>query len=214
MFLSPENRRKGRTLLWSRLGGKGARYLLHTFSEDNGVYMSSKSLHDNLLALEEGVRICIENKLLAPALVLVYSGIDMIGWMDSNDECATKRSFLEWVEKYLLKQKDIVCTAMDLYAARCGLLHTFTPFSQLHTDGKARVICYAWGPASVSDLQSGLKGVDGDTAIAVHVSDLFAAWQLGVSEFLADIEKDNERRERTYKKAAMCFSEINMTDLE
>ena len=36
-------------------------------------------------------------------------------------------------------------SGLDLYAARCGVLHTYTMDSRLSTEGKAKRILYAWG---------------------------------------------------------------------
>ncbi|MFH1618412.1 MAG: hypothetical protein ABIG11_00750 [bacterium] len=99
--------------------------------------MSNQSLHQNLQAFEKGISVCIDNKLITPALILIYSAIDMLGWVDSGDADANKNSFLMWTEKYLLTQKAFGCTALDIYAARCGLLHTVTPFSRLYAEKKS-----------------------------------------------------------------------------
>jgi len=93
--------------------------------------MRELALYKNIMLLGSGIDACIQKKLTAPALILIYSGIDTAGWLDSSEDYATRTSFMDWVDAYLLKAKPLQCTAMDLYAARCGLLHTFTPDSKL-----------------------------------------------------------------------------------
>jgi len=89
--------------------------------------MSDQKLYENLMSLGRGVDVCLYNKLIGPALTLIYTGIDTVGWLDSNNPCATRDSFMGWTNRYLLSSNRLACTAIDLYAARCGLLHTFTP---------------------------------------------------------------------------------------
>src|SRR2546430_3498723 len=114
--------------------------------------MSEQKLYRNLMLLGAGIEACLQNSLSAPALILLYSGIDTAGWLDSDQQYATRSSFISWVDKYLLRAKKLACTALDLYAARCGLVHIFTPDSHLSARGDARRICYAWGRGRAEDL--------------------------------------------------------------
>lgn len=106
--------------------------------------VSESKLFINLLSLGERVEACIEQQLIEPALILIYSAIDTTGWLDSETAFATRRSFINWTENYLLRAKTLQCTGIDLHAARCRLPHTFTPDSKLSANGTARRICYAW----------------------------------------------------------------------
>ena len=173
--------------------------------------MSEPALYKNIMLLGSGMDACIEKKLSAPALILIYSGIDTVGWLASSEHYATKASFMKWVDGYLLKGKPLQCTSLELYAARCGLLHTFTPNSELSSLGKARRIYYAWGTASVRDLQRtiDLTNKTGEY-VAVHVNDLCEAWRLGVLQFTEELEKDPDRKSRVYKKAGKFFSELGL----
>jgi hypothetical protein len=163
------------------------------------------------MLLGSGIDACIEKKLNCPALILIYSGIDTVGWLDSSEYCATRTSFMKRVDAYLLKAKPLQCTSLDLYAARCGLLHTSTPDSKLSYVGKARRICYAWGIASVKDLQRTIHLTNKtDEYVAVHVNDLYEAWRLGVLQFTEELEKDPDRKSRVYKKAGKFFSELGL----
>lgn len=148
------------------------------------------ALHQNIVLLASGIEACIEKNLTHSALILIYSAIDTAGWLDSTEESASKRSFISWVDAYLLKAKPLACTSVDLYAARCGLLHTFTPDSKLRSKGKARYINYAWGPASVEKLQRAIDlAKDSDNNVAVHVNDLYEAWRLGVLNFCEEVRE-------------------------
>ncbi len=173
--------------------------------------MDESPLFKNMMLLASGIDACIEKKAITSALVLIYSAIDTTGWLDSTEAFATRNDFMSWVEKYLLKAKPLRCTSLDLYAARCGLLHTFTPDSQLSSSGQAHVIYYAWGTAKAEDLQRtiNLKNKSNEL-VAVHVDELYQAWKSGLVLFGEDLDKDPERSTRVLTKARKFFSELGV----
>jgi hypothetical protein len=158
-----------------------------------------------------GIDACIEKKLTVSALILIYSGIDTVGWLDSSDDHTTRTSFMKWVDTYLLKAKPLQCTSLDLYSARCGILLTLTPVSSI---AKARRICYAWGTAIGQNLQRtiDLTNKSGEY-VAVHINDLYEAWRHGVLQFTEELEKDSDRKSRVYNKAGKFFSELSLEDV-
>lgn len=171
--------------------------------------MSEQKLYENLMSLSKGVDACLDNKLIGPALILIYSAIDTAAWLDSNDEFATRKSFIGWTNRYLLSTSALSCSAVDLYAARCGLLHTFTPNSKLNSDKKARRICYAWGKSRGEDLQRTIDlAKTGGEYVAVKVEELFVAWRDGVLTFTDELESDTERNIRVVAKAKNFFSAL------
>ena len=173
--------------------------------------MSEDSLYKNMMLLGSGMEACVEKRLYAPALILIYSAIDTVGWLDSCDEFSSTTSFVNWVDAYLLKAKALRCTSLELYAARCGLLHTFTADSKLSSQRMARRIVYAWGRASTGDLQRTIDVISkSQEYVAVHANDLHEAWRLGVGQFVEDLEKDLSRKTRVYRKANRFFTEIGL----
>ena len=89
-----------------------------------------------------------------PCLVLLYSGIDAAASQEPAAGKGVGERFEKWVDRYMLKGKPLPCTARELYAARCAVVHTFTPDSDLSKAGKARVVAYAYGKAEVMKLHA------------------------------------------------------------
>lgn len=162
-----------------------------------------------LVSMADVIRACIDKKWLEPALILIYSAIDIVAWLDSQEEWTTRKSFIDWTDKYLLKSKHIGCSAIEVYAARCGLLHTLSPESKLSRQGASRHIYYAWGTAEPSKLQQGIDSL-GQTKehIAIHINDLFEGWLFGTEAFLNDINNSGHKKSVVYSKASRFF--INM----
>jgi len=135
--------------------------------------MEMDKLGHNLSILNDAIVDELNNRRITPALILLHSALDTVGWLDSSERFATRRSFCDWADMYLLTSGEFDCTAIDLYAARCGLLHTLSPDSTLADDGRARQICWAWGDARLEDLRVGIKETEKeDVYVAVHVNDL------------------------------------------
>src|SRR5437764_14091045 len=93
----------------------------------------------DLRDLIRAVRLCLAQHLPLPALMLLYAGIDTAGWLAADDPKApVGQRFTEWVDRYLLPRTTLKVTALELYAARCAVLHTMTARSDLSDAGKAR----------------------------------------------------------------------------
>ena len=86
--------------------------------------MSMQSFYQNLKTLFLAIETCIQDKRILPALMLIYSGVDILASLEQGK--STRSSFIKWVDEYLLKAHSFPCTSLELYAARCGILHTLT----------------------------------------------------------------------------------------
>ena len=71
------------------------------------------------------------------------------------------------------------------------MLHTFTPDSDLANSGKARRLVYAWGGASVPDLQKAVDAQSPGQFVAVSIDDVWDGLRLGTARFF-DIAQHDE----------------------
>ena len=142
-----------------------------------------------------------------PALILIYTGIDTSGWLaSSNPSDKVGVRFCRWAERWALPAKPLACTATELYAARCGILHTFTSDSGLSAAGKARRVCYAVGSSTVQQLQASLDTQGRTDCVAVHLDDLFDAFRLGLANYLEHAFADPAQKMQLARKAERCFT--------
>jgi hypothetical protein len=149
--------------------------------------MSTLSFMRNYMQVIQGTQLCIDQKLLMPALILIYTLIDTLAWAASSDKKApVRRRFEAWVTEWVGTR--LPCSATELYAARCGILHTLTSKADLTTFGNVREVAYAWGTAKSEDLQATIDHMGKTKVVAVHVNELFQA----VREAMADILEKGE----------------------
>jgi hypothetical protein len=152
-----------------------------------------------------GMRATLKGGYVGSTLALVYSLIDVHAWMalpKSRDE-VKRQDFIGWAEKYVLPFGDFDCTAADLYAARCGVLHTFTPESRMSRGGSATPIIYSWGDRAPVRREALQKA--GAACAMVHLDTLCSAVEEGSRKFWADVQGDPRRLELANRRARMYF---------
>jgi hypothetical protein len=170
--------------------------------------MNEEKFHHYLDSLQAGIDVCLEKGLRLPALILLYSAIETVGALaNDNPSASPGEIFQTWVKNYLLPVRMIYPNEVDLYGARCGIIHTLTPYSNLSKTGKARMVCCAWGVASADLLQQWIQEAGKqDELVAVHVDDLYRGWKLGVERFIQDLRNDPSRQAEVLGRAEHFFS--------
>ena len=151
---------------------------------------------ENVVELLQAADLLFTSGLRCACLIVLYSSIDIMAWLfcPETEHVNSKRAFLDWVERYLLPGSRIDCSPLDVYSARCGVLHKFSAFSTLTRAGEARPVCYSWGKAERSDLEQALaeKGIE---AAVVEIESLIAAVKRAVDRSFSAVSSDAEMQQ-------------------
>ena len=115
---------------------------------------------------------------------------------------------MAWADNYLLQGASLPCTASDLYAARCGILHTLSPESNRSRKGIARQVVYAWGDAKTDELEQASKELGRNNCV-VHVRELINAFRVGLASYLQEAMQDNNRKQKIYAGARQWFTHMD-----
>jgi len=169
--------------------------------------------HQNLVQHLEAIEDCLEKRRILPCLCLLYSAIDVVASLERVPREGTKAAFIRWVDENMLKTRPMPCTALDLYASRCVVLHTFTADSDLSRDGSARRITYAWGNAKPEDLAKAAKLL-GRTEVAVHIRGLIDGFRMGLASYLEAVVHSPERLRRIEESASLWFTHMEQDVVE
>jgi hypothetical protein len=138
---------------------------------------------------------CVDAGLPEACLTLVYSGIDTFGLLgaDVSVQSANRDTFIAWCEKYILARILTIdgepLMAIDLYSARCGILHTSTALSDLERNGVARQIWYQFGDKTGVDMMLNRPQIP----LRLDVTNLAMAFKEGGIAFIQDLKKDQSR---------------------
>ena len=133
------------------------------------------------------------------ALVLLYSAIDTLAWVSLESGDVTRSAYYQWVDTYIVPEKLIGCTAQDLYAARCAIVHSGTTESKLSRDGKARELWYVTSSSSAESLQKYAQSI-GSNAYVIPFTLLVAAFTEGAMNFSEALAQNPELNTRCVKR--------------
>ena len=121
-------------------------------------------------------------------LKIIYSGIDWFGFLASPPAVldASGNTFKQTGEKYILTHLQSVdgtlITSEDLWAARCGVLHTSTPLSKLERDGNAPQVFYQFKDKTLVNMILNAHQMP----VPIDIANLSFAFKEGSTAFLAD----------------------------
>ena len=83
------------------------------------------------------IKKCEAAHAMTAAISMCYICIDTMSFLalPIERETQTRQDFIEWVEKYLKGHPDQTYkyNGLDLYGARCSVLHTYSSETQLHS---------------------------------------------------------------------------------
>jgi hypothetical protein len=167
--------------------------------------MSKQSLEENILSQFLAIDMCIEKGLFMPSLILIYSGIDTLASLNrpQEKEKVTRSDFKIWCTDYLLPGSNLNCSATDLYAARCGILHTSTAVSDLSKKDEASEIIYYIG--DISEQQNTYQRIIDEKyprkTIIVDIANLEKAFKSSYFSFAAELETNQVKRDLVYERA-------------
>jgi hypothetical protein len=126
------------------------------------------------------------------ALTIIYSGIDSFGLLAAPPGVldASGNTFKQWCEKYILPRLQSLdgtpVTSVDLWAARCGVLHTSTPLSKLEREGTVRQIFYQFKDKTGVNMILNAQQMP----VRIDVAALGVAFKEGGIAFISDLNND------------------------
>lgn len=162
----------------------------------------------NIEQMFKGIELCLNQKLQFPTLSLIYTVIDNLAYITYGNISVEKR-YKEWITKYMFKEKKLNVTPMDLYSARCAILHTLTPNSRKTQEKKALVIAYVWGNDDVKILEQSILNSN-EKYKALHINDLYNSLISGTINFF---NSEILKKEDCLKRMAEHYGKISKEDL-
>jgi hypothetical protein len=140
--------------------------------------------------------------------------MDSVAWAAYGDSQPSRKRFETWVREWMLPYADLGCNASDLYAARCGILHTLTSEATLTQAGKAKRIAYAWGTASAEKLRETMTVLGTEGFVVVHIADLFACVREGMAKVIEQANEDPQLQSRLEHAASKHFASMENEKVE
>lgn len=135
----------------------------------------------------DDIRYNLAGNRLNAATKLIYSGIDTMAYLGMPDKNTQVRDsdFKKWLNRYVsFPECPNKITPTEFWKARCGVLHTTTPFSN---DNGCRLIGYC----NKSDPQHAIMAHPAAPDLVIVSVDMLAdRFVQGVRHFLTDVYSD------------------------
>jgi hypothetical protein len=148
----------------------------------------TNAIHNGIKA---GIRVTLEGNCLGSAVILILSGIDAMAYLEmpAGQDDVTRSDFVRWAERYIKFPCKDQLTGLDLYGARCAMLHNYGTASDLSRKEKCRQVGYM--DKSVPAVRYNPK-VSRDVVL-VSVPALAEAFFSGLDKFLVDLFRDMKK---------------------
>jgi hypothetical protein len=156
-------------------------------------------IYSHLTKMLGAINCLVEKNYIESALILTYAGIDQMAWLAVPDQETDSEHFKSWVDKYLDPQNKLGCTSVDLWAARCGLVHTAAAESRDFFRAKAKKIYYCSGDFICTENNSQ------DTVI-LNATTLIYLFVAGCVAFTTDLESNVSEFDNAVKKAGAILA--------
>lgn len=146
------------------------------------VFAFARGMTDSVMCLRDG-----EHHL--QAAMLTYVAIEQMAWLSVEPLKSTSLHFQDWVNKYMLPNAELPCTAREMWEARNGLLHMGTAESAANRDNPdIRLVLYVY--RNKRELANKSKDF-----VVVSVEDLVSSYLTGVLNFLSDLKESPSKME-------------------
>lgn len=160
----------------------------------------------NLKKLEEA-------KFTMAAVALTYIGIDMVSFLSlpKGKTKTTRGDFINWVDMHMKghPEQPYQYRGKDLYAARCGLLHSFGIEAEMQKkDPDILLVAYHNGGKHM------FKKEIHPRLVLLGSASLVNDFVAGVEQFLKEAEKNTASRQRIWERLTKLYNYFPITRLE
>jgi hypothetical protein len=148
------------------------------------------------------IRFALKHGRNRAALILTFSGIDAMASLEKNDgKNDVRERFENWVNEYM-QFSDWPEAGLELYGARCGILHTYGPISDLSEKGKVRLIGYSTGVSK--------RVMQDAELVLVDVEVLARHFFLGIANYLNVLVAEPVKRVKAAPRIQLMLQEFDL----
>lgn len=152
-----------------------------------------------------GIEACLERECLVSAVTLIFAAIDAlaaltrpVGQLETDGD-----TFRAWADRFMPPEKHVGCTAQDLWGARCGVLHTYSPEAARAARFGARRVYYQWRQGPAADAARALPV----GSIVVIVEDLHGALVNAANSYMVETATDGnlQAQLKDHLPSLLCY---------
>jgi len=161
----------------------------------------------NLTEMVKAIELCVSNKFFISALKLTYAAIDNLAYLGTSRQMVEKPEFIKWVNSFLLPNSNLSCTAEELYAERCGLLHQNTAATHNLSSGMKNIY-YTCGDSQPEEGSDHVEESRRDQCRFISIDSLRGAVYEGILKYLQEVSKNPFLKERMLERVQKYFANV------
>lgn len=123
---------------------------------------------------------------LVAALAMIFVGIDTMAWLSLpiGSNSVKRDDFCSWINTYFKTDADqpYQYVGIDVYAARCAMLHSYGSLSDLHKKSNP--------PKIFGYLENGPHRADGSPLVLISIAVLIRDFGRALNDFLQSAVQD------------------------
>ena len=151
----------------------------------------------------DSIMFTLKNGHLVASLILTYSATDCMASliMPEGQKAVKGPDFQNWVDTYMKADPDqpYQYRGVDLWGARCGLVHRYSPHSSLSENGACKVFQYHNGGGHRYD-----QSINEDLVV-ISAPDLIRDFYGAMMLFIESLMKDAELFARATRRMKTLF---------
>jgi hypothetical protein len=173
------------------------------FEANDRVSSTSDQLMNVLLdGICGDIRFALKHGRNRAALILIFSGIDAMASLEKNGgKNDVGERFANWVNGYM-QFSEWPEAGLELYGARCGILHTYGPISNLFEKGQVRLIGYTTG--------GGRDVMQSAELVLVSVEGLAFQFFRGIARYLEALASEPTKRAKAAPRMRLMLQELDL----
>lgn len=149
------------------------------------------------------IKAALDKKAFGGALILTYASMDAMAFlsMPEDNREVHRADFISWVERYMKTdpKQPYQYQGIDLYGARCGIVHRYGATSRLSDNGQCKIFNYHNGNDHI------YKPTIHEDLVAISWPRFFRDFFNAMEKFLADIMKDEELKNKVERRIPHLF---------
>jgi len=154
----------------------------------------------------DSIKFALENRHITASLILTYSAIDCMASliMPEDQKEVRGNDFQNWVNTYMKADADqsYQYEGKDLWGARCGLVHRYSPYSRFSERGDCKVFQYHDGSNHVYN-----PSISKDVVV-ISAPRLVRDFYKAMTVFLKDLIENDELREKANRRMGTLFQVV------
>ena len=141
--------------------------------------------------IKDDIAFNFDNKRFRAAVILIYSGMDAMAYLDMPDsqDDVRRTDFIRWADRYIKINSPEPVTGDDLYGARCAMLHSYGVVSKLSRESKCRMVAYSDRASPPVAFNPAIHG----GLLILSIEALKDAFFVAIDKFLVDAFADKSK---------------------